>query len=80
MTVFTMFFIELLASRFDIFGHQDLEGVDPAMELIVRKSTLQRKPLDEEAAYRERELNALPFFAKSLVVCNWGVNQFFPYL
>jgi solute carrier family 39 (zinc transporter), member 1/2/3 len=36
MTVFTMFFIELMASRFDIFGQQahDLEASDPAQDLI----------------------------------------------
>jgi hypothetical protein len=37
MTVFTMFFIELMASRFDVFGEQhasDLEKSDPAKELM----------------------------------------------
>jgi hypothetical protein len=37
MTVFTMFFIELMASRFDIFGEQhasDLEKSDPANDLM----------------------------------------------
>jgi zinc transporter 1/2/3 len=36
MTVFTMFFIELMASRFDVFGHQehDLEASDPSRDLI----------------------------------------------
>jgi zinc transporter 1/2/3 len=36
MTIFTMFFIELMASRFDIFGEQahDLEALDPSKDLI----------------------------------------------
>jgi zinc transporter 1/2/3 len=37
MTVFTMFFIELMASRFDVFGEQhasDLEKSDPAKDLM----------------------------------------------
>lgn len=35
MTVFTMFFIELMASRFDIFGaHDHAESSDPAKDLI----------------------------------------------
>jgi zinc transporter 1/2/3 len=35
MTVFTMFFIELMAARFEIFGQQsqDLEASDPAQDL-----------------------------------------------
>jgi zinc transporter 1/2/3 len=36
MTVFLMFFIELMAARFDVFGEQahDVEAYDPAMDLI----------------------------------------------
>ena len=34
MTVFTMFFIELMASRFDIFGEHDHEASDPAKDLF----------------------------------------------
>lgn len=36
MTVFVMFFIELMAARFDIFGEADLEANthDPAWELM----------------------------------------------
>jgi hypothetical protein len=36
MTVFTMFFIELMASRFDVFGDQDhnLEASDPSKEVM----------------------------------------------
>lgn len=36
MTVFTMFFIELMAARFDVFGHpeHDLESSDPSTDLI----------------------------------------------
>jgi len=36
MTVFTMFFIELMAARFDVFGKQahDLEATDPSLALF----------------------------------------------
>ncbi|CZR57101.1 probable ZRT2-Zinc transporter II [Phialocephala subalpina] len=37
MTVFTMFFIELMAARFDIFGHEDSHGLDhsdPSVDLL----------------------------------------------
>ncbi|KAH6680564.1 Zinc/iron permease [Halenospora varia] len=36
MTIFVMFFIELMAARFDIFGHKahDLEASDPSKELM----------------------------------------------
>jgi zinc transporter 1/2/3 len=38
MTVFTMFFIELLAARFDVFGQQseDLEASNPAQDLMTQ--------------------------------------------
>lgn len=48
MTIFTMFFIELLVSRFDIFGeheHEDVEAADPALDLIRHNNS---KALDEE--------------------------------
>jgi zinc transporter 1/2/3 len=34
MTVFTMFFIELMAARFDIFGSQDTHASDPSLDLF----------------------------------------------
>jgi hypothetical protein len=36
MTIFTMFFIELMAARFDVFGHQehDLESSDPSKAVL----------------------------------------------
>ncbi|EPE27076.1 hypothetical protein GLAREA_02990 [Glarea lozoyensis ATCC 20868] len=39
MTIFVMFFIELMAARFDVFGRQahDIEAADPSLDLI-RKS------------------------------------------
>ncbi len=39
MTVFVMFFIELLAARFDVFGQQehDLEASDPSKDLMREK-------------------------------------------
>ncbi|TEY35442.1 hypothetical protein BOTCAL_0593g00070 [Botryotinia calthae] len=44
MTIFSMFFIELLASRFDVFGREDhdLEAADPARDLI-RRNTRDEK-------------------------------------
>lgn len=46
MTIFVMFFIELMASRFEIFGHShaenDLETRDPAQD-ILRKSAMENK-------------------------------------
>jgi hypothetical protein len=45
MTVFSMFFIELMAARFDVFGEHghDMATSDPALDLI-RQSTYK----DEE--------------------------------
>jgi zinc transporter 1/2/3 len=39
MTIFVMFFIELMAARFDVFGRQahDIEAADPSLDLM-RKS------------------------------------------
>ncbi|KAL2075728.1 hypothetical protein VTL71DRAFT_671 [Oculimacula yallundae] len=34
MTIFTMFFIELMASRFDVFGSHEHEKADPANNLL----------------------------------------------
>tara|TARA_R110002033_G_scaffold136829_1_gene176214 strand:- start:229 stop:516 length:288 start_codon:yes stop_codon:yes gene_type:complete len=36
MTIFTMFFIELMASRFDVFGahEHESETIDPAKDLL----------------------------------------------
>lgn len=49
MTVFVMFFIELLASRFDIFGRPDVEQADPAVDLI-RKNTIEYSDNSSEMA------------------------------
>lgn len=47
MTIFVMFFIELLAARFDIFGDQhDLEVSDPAKQMI--KNAEKFGPANEE--------------------------------
>lgn len=45
MTVFTMFFIELMASRFEIFGlhDQELEAHDPSMDLLGDSSSAEEK-------------------------------------
>lgn len=45
MTIFAMFFIELMASRYEFFGHshdQDLESRDPAQH-VLRKSAAENK-------------------------------------
>jgi hypothetical protein len=47
-----MFFIELMASRFDIFGEQDLEAADPALDLIRRRSTISGKVSEQKASYQ----------------------------
>jgi len=60
MTVFMMFFIELMASRFDIFGEQDLEAADPAMDLIRKRSAVGDKASDQEAPYQDSKSNVLP--------------------
>jgi solute carrier family 39 (zinc transporter), member 1/2/3 len=46
MTVFTMFFIELMAARFDIFGpkQHDLEASDPAQDLIRQNEKFHDAP------------------------------------
>lgn len=51
MTVFVMFFIELMAARFDIFGEADLEANnhDPARELVRRTSTAVHDKYTDEA-------------------------------
>jgi zinc transporter 1/2/3 len=54
-----MFFIELMASRFDIFGEQDLEAADPAMDLF-RKPTAGGNASDEEAPYQDSKWQASP--------------------
>ena len=45
MTVFTMFFIEIMAARFDVFGEQDhdLEASDPSKDLIGRSEKAGEK-------------------------------------
>ncbi|APA11223.1 hypothetical protein SS1G_11438 [Sclerotinia sclerotiorum 1980 UF-70] len=57
MTIFSMFFIELMASRYDVFGQDshDLEAADPARDLIKQntrneKHSTLRTPLPSEAA------------------------------
>ncbi len=59
MTVFVMFFIELMASRFDIFGERDLEAADPAVDLIKRESRVGEKASGDEAPYQDSKPNAL---------------------
>ncbi|PQE25093.1 plasma membrane low affinity zinc ion protein [Rutstroemia sp. NJR-2017a BVV2] len=51
MTIFTMFFVELMASRFDVFGEEshDLEAADPSKS-IMRQASPQ---LSTENSYLE---------------------------
>jgi zinc transporter 1/2/3 len=46
MAIFTMFFIELMAARFDVFGRQshDLEASDPARDLMRQKEKFNDAP------------------------------------
>lgn len=39
MTVFSMFFIELMASRFEIFGQPDLDSADPTKTMLAGKES-----------------------------------------
>jgi hypothetical protein len=47
MTIFTMFFIELMAARFDIFGSKahDIEASDPSLDLIRQNEKSRDAPL-----------------------------------
>jgi zinc transporter 1/2/3 len=53
MTVFTMFFIELMAARFDVFGEQDhdLEASDPSKDLIRRSEKASEKKISKKGQY-----------------------------
>lgn len=61
MTIFSMFFIELMASRFDVFGKEshDLEAADPSKDLITgntrneKLDTLKTASPSEGNSYRE---------------------------
>jgi len=55
MTIFTMFFIELLAARFDFFGEHehDVEARDPAMDLIKNQNFNDSKDHDVVSKSRE---------------------------
>ncbi|KAK7751470.1 low-affinity Zn(2+) transporter zrt2 [Diatrype stigma] len=47
MTIFVMFTIELLASRFDIFGghsHDDVEAADPSVNVLKKSSQTSTSP------------------------------------
>ena len=69
MTVFVMFFIELMASRFDIFGEKDLEAADPALDLIRGKSIKGGKASDEEAPYQDGKSTALQSLSQGTLRC-----------
>lgn len=59
MTVFVMFFVELMASRYEFLGTygRDLEVSDPAMDLV-RKSALVEEKSD---GYRDSKCDELRF-------------------
>jgi zinc transporter 1/2/3 len=47
MTVFTMFFVELMAARFDIFGSKahDIEASDPSLDVMRQNEKSHDAPL-----------------------------------
>ncbi|KAI2631039.1 ZIP zinc/iron transport family [Hypoxylon sp. NC1633] len=55
MTVFVMFTIELVASRFDFFGHDhsDAKAIDPSLHVL--KGNQETPPPDLEAGMRGKE-------------------------
>jgi solute carrier family 39 (zinc transporter), member 1/2/3 len=59
MTVFTMFFIELMAARFDIFGRasHDIEASDPAQDLMRQNEKFHK----EKVALRQGLFDLLNF-------------------
>jgi solute carrier family 39 (zinc transporter), member 1/2/3 len=59
MTVFTMFFIELMAARFDIFGSKahDIEANDPSLDVMRQNE----KSLDAPLIIRKGLSITLPF-------------------
>ncbi|KAI1497788.1 Zinc/iron permease [Biscogniauxia marginata] len=65
MTVFVMFTVELIASRFDIFGHSHAEAADPSLGVLKKNSQNSTSPTptshqhhsqdDIEAAHSRKE-------------------------
>ncbi|KAL7626350.1 low-affinity Zn(2+) transporter zrt2 [Parahypoxylon ruwenzoriense] len=57
MTVFSMFTIELLASRFDLFGHdhEDAKPVDPSLDVLKGGSNTSASPARDIEAGRGKE-------------------------
>ncbi|KAI1644575.1 ZIP zinc/iron transport family [Daldinia loculata] len=58
MTVFVMFTIELIASRFDFFGHDhhDAKVVDPSLDILKKGSQVSPSPIqDLEAGSSNKE-------------------------
>ncbi|KAI1800023.1 ZIP zinc/iron transport family [Daldinia bambusicola] len=56
MTVFVMFTIELLASRFDFFGHShsEVDAADPSLDILKKGSQVSPSPVqDLESASKE---------------------------
>jgi len=49
-----------MASRFDIFGEQDLEATNPATDLLRKKPTVSEKSSDVDAPYRDSKSHASP--------------------
>jgi len=50
MTVFTMFFIELMAARFDLFGSKahDLEASDPSLDIMRQSEKFHDSPVGSQ--------------------------------
>lgn len=59
MTVFVMFTIELLASRFDFFGHDhdhsDAKAIDPSLEILKKDSPVSPAPRHDLEAGQNKE-------------------------
>jgi zinc transporter 1/2/3 len=85
MTVFTMFFIELMAARFDVFGEQahDLEASDPSMDLLkdsekcsAGKTTLQPASSKQSRSHsHSHESNESPPSGDLMVPPSNGLND-----
>ena len=63
MTIFLMFFIELMASRFDIFGYDeahDLEATDPALGFIRQNEKFGNGAAQVQAGKQHLLLSCLP--------------------
>ncbi|KAI0017565.1 ZIP zinc/iron transport family [Xylariomycetidae sp. FL0641] len=60
MTVFVMFTIELIASRFDIFGHNDAnESSDPSLDVLKKGSDSSNSPTPTQHHHAQGDIEAM---------------------